>query len=59
MSDLAWLFVALIAVWAGIGAYLLSIGVRQRRLEQRLQELQKPSDAPLTNAQSRRSDTES
>jgi CcmD family protein len=59
MSDLAWLFVALIAVWAGIGAYLLSIGVRQRRLERRLQELQKPSDAPLTNAQSRRSDTES
>jgi CcmD family protein len=59
MSDLAWLFVALIAVWAGIGAYLLSIGVRQRRLERRLQELQKASDAPLTNAQSRRSDSES
>jgi CcmD family protein len=59
MSDLAWLFVALIAVWAGIGAYLLSIGVRQRRLERRLQELQKASDALLTNAQSRRSDGES
>jgi CcmD family protein len=59
MSDLAWLFVALIAVWAGIGAYLLSIGVRQRRLERRLQELQKASDALLTNAQSPRSDSES
>lgn len=59
MSDLAWLFVALIAVWVGIGAYLVSIGVRQRRLEHRLRELEKTSDAPLTNAQSRRSEGES
>jgi CcmD family protein len=43
MSDLAWLFVALCAVWAGIGAYLVSIGVRQHRLERRLQDLTRRS----------------
>ena len=39
MSDIGWLFVAFLAVWVGIGAYLLSIGVRQRRLEQKLDEI--------------------
>ena len=39
MSDVAWLFVALLAVWAGIGGYLLALGARQRRLERRLDEL--------------------
>lgn len=39
MSDLAWLFVAMASVWVGIGGYLLSISARQRRLEQRLDEL--------------------
>jgi CcmD family protein len=39
MSDLAWLFVALLAVWVGIGAYLLSIAARQRTLERRLDAL--------------------
>ncbi|MGH2748251.1 MAG: CcmD family protein [Actinomycetota bacterium] len=39
MSDLAWLFVAFSAVWVGIGAYLLSIGMRQRKLERRLDDL--------------------
>jgi CcmD family protein len=39
MSDLAWLFVAVAAVWVGIGAYLLTISARQRRLEQRLEDL--------------------
>jgi CcmD family protein len=43
MSELAWLFVALCAVWAGIGAYLVSIGVRQQRLERRLQDLTRRS----------------
>jgi CcmD family protein len=43
MSDLAWLFVALAAVWAGIGAYLVSIGVRQHRLERRLREVSRRS----------------
>ncbi len=40
MSNEAWLFIAFMAVWAGIGAYLLSIGVRQRRIERRLEEIQ-------------------
>jgi CcmD family protein len=39
MSDVAWLFVAFAAVWALIGGYLLSIGLRQRNLERRLEEL--------------------
>ncbi|CAN5317846.1 hypothetical protein BH20ACT22_BH20ACT22_14240 [soil metagenome] len=39
MSDLAWLFVAMAAVWVGIGGYLLTISARQRRLEQRLEDL--------------------
>jgi CcmD family protein len=41
MSDLAWLFVAMTAVWIGIGGYLLTIAARQRRLEQRLEELER------------------
>ena len=40
MSDIAWLFVAFMAVWAGIGAYLLTITLRQRRVEDRLAELE-------------------
>jgi CcmD family protein len=39
MSELMWLFVALLAVWAGIGGYALTLGARQRRLERRLDEL--------------------
>ena len=39
MSDIAWLFVAFMAVWVGIGGYLLSIAARQRTLERRLDEL--------------------
>lgn len=47
MSDLAWLFVAFMAVWIGIGAYLLSLGLRQRKLERRIRELEaeRESDA--------------
>jgi CcmD family protein len=56
MSDMAWLFIALSAVWAGIGLYLLSITVRQRRLERRLEELDSARHARLTNAQSSRSE---
>ncbi|HVL65243.1 MAG TPA: CcmD family protein [Actinomycetota bacterium] len=40
MSDVAWLFVAFLAVWAGIGAYLFTIAARQRRLERRLEDLE-------------------
>ncbi|CAN5551637.1 MAG: CcmD family protein [Actinomycetota bacterium] len=39
MSDLAWLAVAFLAVWAGIGGYVFILGRRQSRLEQRLSEL--------------------
>lgn len=39
MSDVAWLFVAFLVVWIGIGLYLFSLGARQRKLEQRLDEL--------------------
>jgi CcmD family protein len=43
VSDVAWLFIAFAAVWALIGGYLLSIGLRQRNLERRLEELDKKS----------------
>jgi CcmD family protein len=40
MSDLTWLFIAFGAVWAGIGAYLLSVTTRQKKIEARLRELE-------------------
>ena len=40
MSDTAWLFVAFLAVWAGLGFYLFSLGSRQKRLERRLKDLE-------------------
>ncbi|MBA3432380.1 MAG: CcmD family protein [Actinobacteria bacterium] len=46
MSDLVWLFVAFLAVWAGIGGYLLTIGSRQRRLERRLADLDSRTGPP-------------
>ncbi|MDQ4028756.1 MAG: CcmD family protein [Actinomycetota bacterium] len=39
MSDVAWLFIAFMAVWAGIGVYLVTLAARQRSLERRLAEL--------------------
>ena len=39
MSQLTWLFVALLAVWVGIGGYVISVGARQKRLERRIDEL--------------------
>jgi CcmD family protein len=39
MSDVAWLFVAFMAVWVAIGVYLFSISSRQKALDQRLKEL--------------------
>ncbi|MDQ3645917.1 MAG: CcmD family protein [Actinomycetota bacterium] len=36
MSDLQWLFVAFLSVWIGIGAYLMTLGARQKRLEAEL-----------------------
>jgi CcmD family protein len=41
MSEIAWLFVAFAAVWVGLGAYLLSLSVRQKRLEERLRDLER------------------
>jgi CcmD family protein len=41
VSDVAWLFIAFAAVWGLIGGYLLSIGLRQRNLERRLEELKR------------------
>ena len=39
MSDTAWLFVAFMVVWVALGAYLYSISVRQKKVDQRLSEL--------------------
>jgi CcmD family protein len=39
VSEVAWLFVAFSAVWVALGAYLVSISTRQKRLERRLEEL--------------------
>ncbi len=46
MSDVAWLFVAFMAVWLGIGGYLLTIAVRQRRIEERLSRIETRSAEP-------------
>jgi CcmD family protein len=40
VSDLTWLAVAFFAVWVGIGAYVASLGIRQRNLERRLEDLE-------------------
>jgi len=40
VSDLTWLFVAMLGIWVGLGVYLAAIGLRQRSLERRLEELQ-------------------
>jgi CcmD family protein len=39
MSELTWMFIAFSAVWIGIGTYVLTLGIRQRKLESRLEEL--------------------
>ena len=41
MSDITWLFIAFGAVWIAIGSYLLSLQVRQRDLERRVEQLHK------------------
>jgi len=40
VSDTAWLFVAFLAVWVGLGIYLFSLGTRQKRLERRLEDIE-------------------
>jgi CcmD family protein len=39
MSEVGWLAVAFLAVWAGIGSYVFILGRRQSKLERRLSEL--------------------
>lgn len=39
MSETAWLFIAFAAVWVAIGGYLYSIAARQKRVDERLREL--------------------
>ncbi len=39
MSDIAWLFLAFIVVWGALGAYLYSIALRQKKVDRRLEEL--------------------
>lgn len=43
MSELGWLFVAFLAVWLGIGGYLLTLSLRQKKIEERLSQLESPS----------------
>jgi CcmD family protein len=45
MSNLAWLFVAVMIVWIAIGAYLVSLSFRQRRLEARMTEISGRKDS--------------
>jgi CcmD family protein len=44
VSNLAWLFVAVMIVWIAIGAYLVSLSVRQRKLEARMAEISSSED---------------
>lgn len=39
MSETAWLFVAFMVVWVALGAYLYSISTRQKKVDQRLSDL--------------------
>ena len=41
MSDVAWLAIALLAVWIAIGGYAATLVARQRRLERKLDDLTK------------------
>lgn len=54
MSDVAWLFVAFAAVWIALGAYLLSIGTRQKQLEERMERTRSGSRDADETSQSRK-----
>ncbi len=41
MSDLTWMFLAFFAVWVLLGLYLASLGARQRKLENRVDALER------------------
>lgn len=48
MNDVTWLFVAFAVVWLAIGGYLYSLAARQKRLEQRISELDRPPSTETT-----------
>ena len=41
MSEVGWLAVALLAVWLGIGGYTILLLTRQRKIEQKLDDLRR------------------
>jgi CcmD family protein len=44
VSDVAWLAIAFLMVWIGIGGYLAILGARQRSLEHRIQDMEARRD---------------
>jgi CcmD family protein len=46
VSNLAWLFVAVMIVWIAIGCYLVSLSARQRKLEARVAAISHAEDKP-------------
>ena len=40
MDKLTWLTYACALIWAGLGCYLVALGLRLRNLEQRLQRME-------------------
>lgn len=42
MNDIGWLAIAFGVVWVALGAYLLSIHIRQKDLERRVAQLDQP-----------------
>jgi CcmD family protein len=44
MSDVAWLFIAFLAAWGIIGTYVILLGIRQRKLEDRVDALDRSQD---------------
>ena len=45
MSNLVWLFFVVMIVWIAIGAYLVSLSFRQRKLEARMAEISSSEDS--------------
>ena len=56
MSNTVWLFIAFAIVWIAIGAYLWSLGSRQKRLETQLQQLGEAAQRQGARTDARASD---
>ena len=56
MSNTVWLFVAFAIVWLAIGAYLWSLGSRQKRLEAHLRRLDEVAELHAPRVDERASD---